>query len=159
MGTCLQRISFIRAFKETSRTFQKYQHQVNIIQFCVTVFLLSLVEVFCAEASIFITFFISNHSNAYQEAVEIFKEGKALPRWVENVVITASQIKGCSIDEDDIVEDETEEEDEDSDMSPRTNLDPSCEVNASLSIPSGMSSFARSTTILMFDIFENVFRT
>ena len=102
----------------------------------------------------FHNFQISNHSNAYQEAVEIFKEGKALPRWVENVVITASQIKGCSIDEDDIVEDETEEEDEDSDMSPRTNLDPSCEVNASLSIPSGMSCFVRSIAILMFIIYS-----
>ena len=33
--------------------------------------------------------------------MEIFKEGKALPRWVENVVITASKIKGCSLDGDD----------------------------------------------------------
>ena len=45
--------------------------------------------------------FIFWKRNAYLEAVEIFKEGKALPRWVENVVITASKIKGFTIDEDD----------------------------------------------------------
>ena len=80
--------------------------------------------------------------------MEIFKEGKALPRWVENVVITASKIKGCSIDEDDILDDdedeeeeEEDEEDEDSDVSPRTNLDPSCEVNGSSSIPNGMFNY------------------
>ena len=71
--------------------------------------------------------------NAYLEAVEIFKEGKELPRWVENVVITASKIKGCSIDEDDIGDDD----DEDSDMSPRANLDPSCEVNSHTSFRAG----------------------
>ena len=67
------------------------------------------------------------------EAVKIFKEGKALPRWVENVVITASKIKGCSIEEEDVADDD----DEDSDVSPRTNLDPSCEVNGHASIKEG----------------------
>ena len=38
--------------------------------------------------------------------MEIFKEGKALPRWVENVLITASKIKGCSIDDDENNENE-----------------------------------------------------
>ena len=67
------------------------------------------------------------------EAVKIFKEGKALPRWVGNVVITASKIKGCSIEEEDVADDD----DEDSDVSPRTNLDPSCEVNGHASFKEG----------------------
>ena len=72
------------------------------------------------------------------EATEIFKEGKALPRWVENVVITAIKIKGCSIEEDDILEEEEDDDDRDSYMSPRTNLDPSCEMNGTSSFPAGM---------------------
>ena len=42
--------------------------------------------------------------------MEIVKEGKALPRWVENVVITASKIKGCSLDGDDEDNEEDAEE-------------------------------------------------
>ena len=42
--------------------------------------------------------------------MEIVKEGKALPRWVENVVITASKIKGCSLDGDDEDNEEDGEE-------------------------------------------------
>jgi len=85
----------------------------------------------------------TNISIAYQEAIEIFKEGKALPRWVENVVITASKIKGCSIEEDDILEEEEDDDDRDSDMSPRTNLDPSCEVNGTPSFPTGRTNSKR----------------
>ena len=74
--------------------------------------------------------------NAYREAVEVFKEGKALPRWVENVVITASKIKGCSIDEDEVEDDDDEGEDS-SICTPAeadTNLDPSYDVNGHSSL-------------------------
>jgi hypothetical protein len=74
--------------------------------------------------------------NAYLEAVEVFKEGKELPRWVENVVITASKIKGCPIGEDEIGDDDDEATTMTT-MSPRANLDPSCEVNGHTSFRSG----------------------
>ena len=60
----------------------------------------------------YLIYFIGCRSNAYLEAVEIVKEGKALPRWVENVVITASKIKGCSLDGDDEDNEEDGEEEE-----------------------------------------------
>ena len=73
--------------------------------------------------------------------MEIFKDGKALPRWVENVVITASKIKGCSIDEDEVDDDDDGDDDEDSSICApadvEINVDPSYEVNGHSSLKRG----------------------